>query len=164
MPAPPARTVTFDQYPYPAASTVLHSLLPYWVHAGGPAALLTRLADPAIRDLMVRAVEPQWGGQTLDNYIFAHIASDRNKEWEGPVAGRTGSAPWRAHGRRRLRPVAGRAAAGGIRSPHRQPGKHPGNSLTPGADDRHRRHTHRWQTQSSHLWHLSLRIGSIRPR
>ena len=32
---------------------------------------------------MVRAVEPQWGGQTLDNYIFAHIASDRNKEWEG---------------------------------------------------------------------------------
>ena len=29
--------VTFDQYPYPAASTILHSLLPYWVHAGGPA-------------------------------------------------------------------------------------------------------------------------------
>ena len=75
--------VTFDQYPYPAASTILHSLLPYWVHAGGPQALLNRLADPNIRDLMVRAVEPQWGGQTLDNYIFAHIASDKNKEWEG---------------------------------------------------------------------------------
>ena len=75
--------VTFDQYPYPAASTILHSLLPYWVHAGGPQALMTRLADPNVRDLMVRAVEPQWGGQTLDNYIFAHIASDKNKEWEG---------------------------------------------------------------------------------
>ena len=75
--------VTYDQYPYPAASTILHSLLPYWVHAGGPQALLTRIADPNIRDLMVRAVEPQWGGQTLDNYIFANIASDRNKEWEG---------------------------------------------------------------------------------
>ena len=75
--------VTFDQYPYPAASTILHSLLPYWVHAGGPQALMTRLADPDVRDLMVRAVEPQWGGQTLDNYIFAHIASDKNKEWEG---------------------------------------------------------------------------------
>lgn len=75
--------VTYDQYPYPAASTVLHSLLPYWVHAGGPQALMTRLADPNVRDLMVRAVEPQWGGQTLDNYIFAHIASDKNKEWEG---------------------------------------------------------------------------------
>ena len=75
--------VTYDQYPYPAASTILHSLLPYWAHAGGPQALLTRLADRQVRDLMVRAVEPQWGGQTLDNYIFAHIASDRNKEWEG---------------------------------------------------------------------------------
>ena len=75
--------VTYDQYPYPAASTILHSLLPYWVHAGGPQALMTRLADPNVRDLMVRAVEPQWGGQTLDNYIFAHIASDKNKEWEG---------------------------------------------------------------------------------
>ena len=75
--------VTFDQYPYPAASTILHSLLPYWVHAGGPQALMTRLADRNVRDLMVRAVEPQWGGQTLDNYIFAHIASDKNKEWEG---------------------------------------------------------------------------------
>ena len=75
--------VTYDQYPYPAASTILHSLLPYWVHAGGPQALLTRLANPKVRDLMVRAVEPQWGGQTLDNYIFAHIASDQNQEWEG---------------------------------------------------------------------------------
>ena len=26
--------VSFDQYPYPAASTLLHSLLPYWAHAG----------------------------------------------------------------------------------------------------------------------------------
>ena len=75
--------VTFDQYPYPAASTILHSLLPYWVHAGGPQALMARIAEPRVREMMVRAVEPQWGGQTLDNYIFAHIASDKNKEWEG---------------------------------------------------------------------------------
>ena len=75
--------VTYDQYPYPAASTVLHSLLPYWAHAGGPQALLARLADPKVRDLMARAVAPQWGGQTLDNYIFAHIPSDQNREWEG---------------------------------------------------------------------------------
>ena len=26
--------VSFDQYPYQAASTLLHSLLPYWAHAG----------------------------------------------------------------------------------------------------------------------------------
>ena len=75
--------VSCDQYPYPAASTILHSLLPYWVHAGGPQALMQRIADPAVRALMTRAVEPQWGGQTLDNYIFANVASDKNKEWEG---------------------------------------------------------------------------------
>ena len=74
--------VTYDQYPYAAASTVLHSLLPYWVHAGGPAALLQRLQDPAIREEMGDAIEPQWGS-TLEHYIFSHIGSAQNKEWEG---------------------------------------------------------------------------------
>ena len=74
--------VTFDQYPYPAASTLLHSLLPYWVHAGGPKELLKRIQDPGIRDEIGDSVEPQWGS-TLDNYIFSHIGSAKNKEWEG---------------------------------------------------------------------------------
>ena len=74
--------VTYDQYPYAAASTVLHSLLPYWVHAGGPAALLSRIQDRRIRDEMGDSVEPQWG-LTLDHYIFSHVGSEQNKEWEG---------------------------------------------------------------------------------
>ena len=74
--------VTFDQYPYPAASTVLHSLLPYWVHAGGPTALLQRIQDRRVRDEIGDSVDPQWG-LTLDHYIFSHIKSDKNKEWEG---------------------------------------------------------------------------------
>ena len=37
--------VTFDQYPYPAASTILLSLIPAWVHEGGPEMLLQRIAD-----------------------------------------------------------------------------------------------------------------------
>ncbi len=74
--------VTFDQYPYAAASTILHSLLPYWVHAGGPQALLRRIQDSQVRDEIEEAIIPQWGS-TLDNYIFSHIGSDRNKEWEG---------------------------------------------------------------------------------
>jgi N-acyl-D-amino-acid deacylase len=74
--------VTFDQYPYPAASTLLHSLLPYWVHAGGPAALLQRIKDRRVREEIGDSVDPQWGS-TLDHYIFSHIKSDRNKEWEG---------------------------------------------------------------------------------
>ena len=74
--------VTYDQYPYPAASTVLHSLLPYWVHAGGPTALMQRIKDRRIRDEIGDSVDPQWG-MTLDHYIFSHIKSDQNKEWEG---------------------------------------------------------------------------------
>ena len=78
--------VTFDQYPYAAASTVLHSLLPYWVHAGGPAALLSRIRQPAVRDEIGDAVLPMWG-LTLDSYIFSNVPSAKNKEWEGRSLG-----------------------------------------------------------------------------
>ena len=74
--------VTYDQYPYPAASTVLHSLLPYWVHAGGPAALLERIQRRSVRDDIGDSVDPQWG-LTLEHYIFSHVGSEANKEWEG---------------------------------------------------------------------------------
>ena len=74
--------VTFDQYPYAAASTILHSLLPYWVHAGGPGALLNRIKDRKVRDGLGDAVNPMWG-LSLDHYIFSHIGSAKNKEWEG---------------------------------------------------------------------------------
>ena len=74
--------VTYDQYPYAAASTVLHSLLPYWVHAGGPGMLYRRIQQQSIRDEMGDSVEPQWG-LTLEHYIFSHVGSEKNKEWEG---------------------------------------------------------------------------------
>lgn len=75
--------VTFDQYPYPAASTVLHSLLPYWVHEGGMDELFKRISDPSQREEIGEGINPQWGGQTLDNYIFSHIGSEKNQEWIG---------------------------------------------------------------------------------
>lgn len=74
--------VTFDQYPYAAASTILHSLLPYWVHAGGPPALLGRIKDRKVREELGDSVNPMWG-LSLDHYIFSHIGSAKNKEWEG---------------------------------------------------------------------------------
>jgi N-acyl-D-amino-acid deacylase len=74
--------VTFDQYPYAAASTVLHSLLPYWAHAGGPRAFLERLRDRRVRDEIGDSVYPMWG-LTLDHYMFSHLGSAKNKEWEG---------------------------------------------------------------------------------
>ena len=74
--------VTFDQYPYPAASTLLHSLLPYWVHSGGPGALMRRIQDRSVRGEIGDSVTPQWG-MTLEHYIFSHIKTEKNKEWEG---------------------------------------------------------------------------------
>src|SRR5882724_1553393 len=41
--------VTGDVYPYPAGSTKMDNLLPAWMHDGGTAKLLERLADPAAR-------------------------------------------------------------------------------------------------------------------
>ena len=74
--------VSFDQYPYAAASTVLHSMLPYWVHAGGPNALLRRISDERVREQIGESLDPAWGS-TLDQYIFSHLGSAKNKEWEG---------------------------------------------------------------------------------
>ena len=74
--------VTFDQYPYAAASTVLHSLLPTWVHAGGPRALIERIKDSNVREEIGDSVSPMWG-LTLDHYIFSNVGSAKNKEWEG---------------------------------------------------------------------------------
>ncbi len=74
--------VTFDQYPYPAASTILLSLIPAWVHEGGPARLLERIAARNVRDAIANDVYPQWGGSLAD-YKFSHIGSAKNKEWEG---------------------------------------------------------------------------------
>ena len=39
-----------DQYPYPAGSSGLKSLLPNWTHQGGPRALMARLKNPEQRD------------------------------------------------------------------------------------------------------------------
>ena len=74
--------VTFDQYPYPAASTLLLSLVPAWVHAGGPQGLLKRIRSRQVREQIKEDIYPQWGGG-LEHYIFSRIGSDRNREWEG---------------------------------------------------------------------------------
>lgn len=41
--------VSGDVYPYHAGSTKMDNLLPAWVHDGGTARLLERIADPAVR-------------------------------------------------------------------------------------------------------------------
>ena len=48
---------TFDIYPYPTGSSVPVSLLPSYVHEGGPAEIMRRLADPGERGRMVEHME-----------------------------------------------------------------------------------------------------------
>ncbi len=48
--------VTADMYPYTASSTVLHSLLPVRVSAGGPDEMLSRLADSRVRARIAREI------------------------------------------------------------------------------------------------------------
>ncbi|MEV0586380.1 D-aminoacylase [Nonomuraea sp. NPDC050310] len=55
--------VTCDVYPYTAGSTSLSAMLPPWANDGGSEALAARLADPAQRELMRRAIAdgvPGW--------------------------------------------------------------------------------------------------------
>ena len=76
--------VSFDQYPYPAASTLLLSLVPAWAHAGGPNALLSRIKTRDVREQIKDNITPQWGGGgDFQDYILSRIASGKNKEWEG---------------------------------------------------------------------------------
>jgi N-acyl-D-amino-acid deacylase len=54
--------VTYDVYPYRAASTVMSALLPGWTYEGGPQALVERMGDPSAR---VRARADIEAGKTL---------------------------------------------------------------------------------------------------
>ncbi|MGW3353895.1 N-acyl-D-amino-acid deacylase family protein [Streptomyces bungoensis] len=49
--------LTLDSYPYTPGSTTLAALLPGWASAGGPEAVLARLADPATAERIRRELE-----------------------------------------------------------------------------------------------------------
>eukprot|EP00831_Metopus_contortus_P081450 TRINITY_DN8568_c0_g2_i2.p1 TRINITY_DN8568_c0_g2~~TRINITY_DN8568_c0_g2_i2.p1 ORF type:complete len:505 (-),score=81.52 TRINITY_DN8568_c0_g2_i2:489-2003(-) len=60
-------TVTIDQYPYVAGSTMLGAILPPWAHAGGTEKLLERLADKKARSRMLHDIEHGIDG--WDNFV-----------------------------------------------------------------------------------------------
>ncbi|BCS89572.1 N-acyl-D-amino-acid deacylase family protein [Pseudodesulfovibrio sediminis] len=65
-------TVTLDQYPYVAGSTMLGAILPPWAHAGGTEKLLERLADTDARARMLHDIEHGLHG--WDNFVaFAGV-------------------------------------------------------------------------------------------
>ncbi|MFJ7727783.1 amidohydrolase family protein [Neobacillus sp. NPDC097160] len=81
--------VTFDQYPYPAGSTVLSSLLPPWTHSGGTIEMLRRLKD---LDLKEKIKEEMEQSDDYDNFVrtcgwnglvITSLPSQKNKIFEG---------------------------------------------------------------------------------
>ena len=73
--------VTFDSYQYDFGSSMLHSMLPDWIHEGGPDAELERLHSPDVR-ARVRAEwqarPPGWSRLTV-----AAVRTDANRWMEG---------------------------------------------------------------------------------
>ena len=93
--------VTGDVYPYPAGSTKMDNLLPGWMHDGGIARLLERLADPAarrraIQDCLVDGERWRTGSGAM-GWDEIMIATCANPELPGlglaELARRTGKAP-----------------------------------------------------------------------
>lgn len=60
-------TVSFDQYPYVAGSTMMGAILPPWVHDGGTDKEVERLKDPELRKRMVHDMEH--GIHGWDNFV-----------------------------------------------------------------------------------------------
>ena len=79
--------VMLDQYPYTATYTSIEVLVPAWALAGGDSAFARRLADPALRDSIVREIifniENDRGGGDLRRVQFARVP------WERALEGRT---------------------------------------------------------------------------
>ncbi len=86
--------VTFDQYPYVAASTMLTCILPPWSLTGGAGAMVKHLSDPSGRERIRRDIEEGIveNGMMWDNdaklagwegLVIASVASEKNRRWEG---------------------------------------------------------------------------------
>jgi N-acyl-D-amino-acid deacylase len=84
-------TLTADQYPYIAGSTMLGAILPPWAHAGGVEATLERLQSPdqraRMRDVMLDPSRSEWDNfwkwSGPDGIVISDIPSGRHAEYAG---------------------------------------------------------------------------------
>ncbi|MED4018516.1 D-aminoacylase [Sutcliffiella cohnii] len=81
--------ITFDQYPYTAASTVFSAVLPPWVHDGGTEMMLSRLKNPLDRE---KIKEDFVNNLTFENWVYncgweniiiSSIGAEELKSFEG---------------------------------------------------------------------------------
>ena len=83
-------TVSFDQYPYVAGSTMMGAILPPWVHDGGTDKAVARLADPELRKKMVYDMEhgiPGWDNFVdfagVENIYVTSVKTEKNADAVG---------------------------------------------------------------------------------
>lgn len=74
-------------YPYVAASTMLHAIVPPWFHAKGPDELVRMLQEdrePVKRDIRERSDWENWArANGWENIVVSSVASQANKQYEG---------------------------------------------------------------------------------
>lgn len=81
--------ITFDQYPYTAASTVFQAILPPWMHDGGTEQMLMRLQDKATREQLKHELlhNAEYDNTVMSNgwdkIVIASVASEANRVCEG---------------------------------------------------------------------------------
>jgi N-acyl-D-amino-acid deacylase len=83
--------ITAEQYPYTAGNTLLSALLPPWVHADGPEAVLETLRDEEARERIRRDVEEWridgWENQGArsgwENIVVRNLETTRWEPYEG---------------------------------------------------------------------------------
>jgi len=96
--------VMLDQYPYTATHTGIGVLVPSWAMAGGNAAFRARVADPALKDSILRGIVfnilNDRGGGDLARVQFSRVPWDRTLEGRtlGDWADRRGLARTPEHG------------------------------------------------------------------
>lgn len=83
-------TISFDQYPYVAGSTMLGVILPPWVHDGGTEKLLERLKSPELRKKMIDDIKngiPGWDNFVdfagLDGIFVTFVKTEKNQDAVG---------------------------------------------------------------------------------
>jgi len=83
--------ITVEQYPYTAASTMLSSVLPPWVHVGGAEQVLEQIEEPEVRERIRRDIT-EWriegwentaGLAGWDGIVVSNVESDANEHLEG---------------------------------------------------------------------------------
>ncbi|MEF8801622.1 MAG: D-aminoacylase [Halolamina sp.] len=81
--------ITAEQYPYTAGNTLLAAVLPPWVHADGPEAVLGTLQDEAARERIRRDIE-EWRIDGWEN-------QGARSGWENIVVRNLDTETWRSY-------------------------------------------------------------------